>query len=335
MDSEKILVIRRQTMSIILRLKTGCQQLGRQTGGLVLRAIFMAAGLVLVAANSPLADEQSGKTTSPIVNAEMAVQTAEPMLGSGKSRSHLEPFGLGVSNLLISKRWPYRTIPYRFADGFTDKKKKEICEGIELWNSAHSNGRQVIHLAPQDAVLAVEPKYRGVLEFYPDSKLPADEQGCYSSVGYLGKYDPQRVVISEWCTAPGIAHEVGHAIGLDHEHQRWDRALYIDVQENTFLPDNLGEELKYQTKIESPLFLSTYGTQYDLRSLMHYQSCDLEGLKPQPNNCWFKLTQRGSEQGVKLQDVGRALAPSQIDAAIVDRIYEKVPFLKVNVVKCN
>lgn len=57
-------------------------------------------------------------------------------------------------------------------------------------------------------------------------------------------------------------HELGHALGLSHEHQRYDRDRYIQV-----LAQNIqrGKEDQFTT--------TDYGGgSYDLRSIMHYPS---------------------------------------------------------------
>jgi astacin (peptidase family M12A)/ricin-type beta-trefoil lectin protein len=59
-----------------------------------------------------------------------------------------------------------------------------------------------------------------------------------------------------------ILHEMGHAMGLKHEHQRWDRDYYINVYYATIQSDRFGDY--------DPVWESTLGTPYDVRSVMHY-----------------------------------------------------------------
>lgn len=61
-------------------------------------------------------------------------------------------------------------------------------------------------------------------------------------------------------------HEIGHALGLVHEHQLPNRDSYIDI-----LWDNVKPEWKqWFDKYSSNEFSSTADVPYDLSSVMHY-----------------------------------------------------------------
>ena len=79
----------------------------------------------------------------------------------------------------------------------------------------------------------------------------------------------QILSLGEGCYYIGsIVHELGHAIGLFHEHQRHDRDQYIDVFYN-----NIREDSKDQF---DPMPESAYrlpkNRLYDYDSVMHYGS---------------------------------------------------------------
>ena len=60
------------------------------------------------------------------------------------------------------------------------------------------------------------------------------------------------------------AHEIGHAIGLLHEHTRNDRGNYIQIIWNNM-------EAKYENNFKQyPHYNGTKETEYDFQSIMHY-----------------------------------------------------------------
>ena len=90
---------------------------------------------------------------------------------------------------------------------------------------------------------------------------------CSSYVGRVG--GRQQVSIDNGCMAKGHAmHELGHAIGLWHEHSRWDRNQHIRI-----IQENINENAYYnfgQMSREKWSHIPDVG--YDLQSIMHYEA---------------------------------------------------------------
>ena len=63
----------------------------------------------------------------------------------------------------------------------------------------------------------------------------APGRGCASNVGMVG--GEQRVILSENCGPGAGVHEIGHAIGLWHEHQRNDRDPHVWVSPSPLVFD--------------------------------------------------------------------------------------------------
>ena len=64
------------------------------------------------------------------------------------------------------------------------------------------------------------------------------------------------------------AHELGHALGLFHEHARWDRDQFIAVHYENIKP---GRQADYDWIAKTNWIVSS--TPYDYYSIMHYRVC--------------------------------------------------------------
>lgn len=79
-------------------------------------------------------------------------------------------------------------------------------------------------------------------------------------------YQPQGVSLAFGCVSLSIVlHEIGHAIGLYHEHTRPDRDDYVDI-----LYDNIRAFVERQFNKIPEGQSDTLGLGYDLQSIMHY-----------------------------------------------------------------
>ena len=64
-----------------------------------------------------------------------------------------------------------------------------------------------------------------------------------------------------------IMHELMHALGFHHEHNRWDRDKHIKVN---WLCERIYKNIHNFQKRPLKLATETYGLPYDLSSVMHY-----------------------------------------------------------------
>jgi hypothetical protein len=100
------------------------------------------------------------------------------------------------------------------------------------------------------------------------------------------------------------AHEIGHAIGLLHEHQRPDRDDHIHVYSEN-IKDGWSDQLNKDDSGDMSLNLP-----YDISSIMHYDSYAFSNGKP------TILRKDGST-------IPRISVPSGLDYAGVNALYSK------------
>ncbi|MBP7282076.1 MAG: M12 family metallopeptidase [Leptospiraceae bacterium] len=108
---------------------------------------------------------------------------------------------------------------------------------------------------------------RTVLRFIRKTSLHKDyiyitpSTGCSSYIGRVG--GAQSLNLATSCSYKNMLHEIGHAIGFYHEHQRFDRDDFIIINTGNIQADKLGSFSK--------LFPSySFSSTYDIYSIMHY-----------------------------------------------------------------
>jgi Astacin (Peptidase family M12A) len=141
-----------------------------------------------------------------------------------------------------NNRIPYQIDPTSFPAN--SPQLAEVVAGIALWNA--SGFVQLTAKGPKDGDFAIF--HSGV--------------GCSSNVGRVG--GPQ-VISCDTASAgfgPGsVAHEIGHALGMVHEHQRVDRNVFVHVN------PLVAGDINYSQNLDSVAVGS-----YDCGSIMHYPS---------------------------------------------------------------
>jgi hypothetical protein len=148
-----------------------------------------------------------------------------------------------------------------------------------------------------------------------------------SYVGMVG--GPQVLNITSWGSQRVILHELGHALGFWHEHQRSDRNTFIQINcQNQIDGCCSGEPC--DSVNYGFVNLAEYGP-YDLGSIMHYGQCASVSAAcsafpgcPRSTACPFggrTITVLPAPPPDWQNNIGTATAPSTWDALVMSFLY--------------
>lgn len=147
-------------------------------------------------------------------------------------------------------RWPEGKVPFVLSDGLPDDEVDTIRVAMDVWQASVPS----VSFVPYDGSV-VFPR-EAYVQFVPGDSTTA----CSSLVG---RRSPGQKVTCQLGFST-VAHEIGHALGLYHEQQRFDRDLYVAV-----LGDNIIAGRRHNFNKRSIDEASPHG-QYDYKSRMHY-----------------------------------------------------------------
>lgn len=170
--------------------------------------------------------------------------------------------GSGLESFV--NKWINNTVIYRIPEDLPNKVR--ITDAIKYWES-----NTPIRFMEWDQFLDLSTSLHSweIPTAYVMFKW--DKAGCYSNVGMLGnkniyynQIDEQVIGLADWADKGTVIHEIGHTLGLIHEHSRLDRDQYIKINlENV----ESGKEYNFN-KIRAQYNTSIF----DFNSIMLYSS---------------------------------------------------------------
>ena len=183
-------------------------------------------------------------TVEEVLEERRRLRSAKASPGSWPARRELAP-------VEDEHLWPDGIIPYVIEPGFTAIGLKKIDEAIREWNS-----KTVITLVER----TTEQDY---VRFLPKAYRPF-EPYCRASLGRKGGEQSIWLREPDGCSVSSTIHEIGHVVGLRHEHQRHDRDDYVTVSDAQSFGD-IGSAYRADAPGRGP---------YDYSSIMHYGSVE-------------------------------------------------------------
>ena len=167
-------------------------------------------------------------------------------------------------NTKVYHIWPKGEVYYSYTPNFTSDEKLVIEYSMSLWVDKTKANIKFIYSPDRKKKVCFIIKKSG------------DFGTSKASIGYRRKLNYLYLDPSSTTDIPVITHELGHVLGLVHEHQRPDRDEYVTILFNNVVKgytDQFNKDFAVEFLYDYKMF------PYDYNSIMHYSS-NLFSRKP-------------------------------------------------------
>lgn len=162
----------------------------------------------------------------------------------------------------LNKLWPNNTIYYSFHSNLTSSERNVINQALNHWRS--NTNLTFTERTNQSKYIQFVPRSPG--------------SGCSAPLGMpnsKGEINLARIDSEgRTCFTQGvISHEIGHAVGLFHEHQRSDRNNYVTIHTQNINLSSSGRTVNFGIYGGRSLSEGFEIRPLDFNSIMIYPSC--------------------------------------------------------------
>jgi hypothetical protein len=150
--------------------------------------------------------------------------------------------------------WPGGVIPYDISS-LSPSEQTNALKGMQRWMDTGANIRFIPRTIEAEYV-----HFTGRTNAGNNTSCVGFKKGVRSDINITAFWWRQ----GEWMPA----HELGHALGFFHEHQRWDRDQFVTIHYENIKPGRSGD---YDWIAKTNWIASSLP--YDSHSIMHYRIC--------------------------------------------------------------